>query len=271
MPGLIIKGKEVQVPGLKIVNYNDDPSLRLTPGKDCRPRHTTWVRGIVLHTTKGIPGGKDKRAQLLKPGISPNTDADNRTANWWSKSDLQSGAHLVCDFDGSWACLADLFRETAFHAGQVNEYTIGIEIYQGKDAELYEGQLLSVVTMLDALTRLMGIQRQFHAPYKNGPIRRLEKPQNGEDVVGIYGHRDATNNRGFGDPGDYVFEFMKKAGYEAFDFFKAADKIEWKTRQLWLNSQGNQLTEDGIPGPGTVKALQKAGKPHGMWVKRPGD
>lgn len=269
MPGLVIKGKQVEVAGLKITNFLDDPKLRLRPGQDCRARHTTWVRGIVVHTTKGIPGGSDKRPQILHPGVGPDTKAEERTAHWWSTSPLQSGAHLVVDADGSIGCLADLARETAFHAGQVNEYTVGIEIFQGADAGLFAGQLEATVILIDALTRLFGIQRQFHAPYRNGPIRRLL--QGGADVVGIYGHRDATNNRGFGDPGDFIFQFLEKAGYEKFDFFKGNDKIEWKGRQLWLNSKGSVLDEDGVPGPATVNALKKAGYTQGLWVTRPGD
>lgn len=269
MSGLVIKGKQVEVPGLEITNWFDNPKLRLRPGQDCRARHVTWVRGIVLHTTKGIPGGTDQRPQVLRPGLGPNIQAEEKTARWWSTSPLQSGAHFVVDTDGSVGCLADAARETAFHAGPVNEYTIGIELYQTAEAELFEGQLQAMVKLVDALTKHFSIQRQFHAPYRKGPIRRLEN--GGADVVGIYGHRDVTSNRGQGDPGDYPLQFLEQAGYEKFDFFRGLDKVEWKGRQLWLNSKGSHIDEDGIPGLSTATALKKAGYEHGLWVQRPGD
>src|SRR5262245_30881382 len=146
MPGLIIDGAEVEVPGLAVSNWNDNPRFRLRIGQpnganDGRKRKTRWVRQIILHTTKGIPGGKDHRPQKVLPGVGPVGTQAEGVARWWSVSELCSGAHLVCDFDGSWLCLADLAAECAYHATTVNDVSIGIEICQGGDAEIYEGQL----------------------------------------------------------------------------------------------------------------------------------
>jgi len=265
MPGLVIKGKQVEVPELKISNWFDDSRLRLRPGQDCRARHVTWIRNIVLHTSKGTP----QTPQELRAGVGPSYPVEEQLSKWWSTSSPPGGAHIVIAADGSIYCLADLVRDTAFHAGQVNEYSIGVEIYQGNEAEIYEVQLFNMVKLLDAITRYLGIQRQFLGPYRNSPIRRLEN--GGGDVVGIYGHRDASSKRGVGDPGDVPFTYLEAEGYEKFDFFRGLDKVEWKSRQLWLNSRGGNLEEDGIPGVGTVEALKKAGYAHGLWVTRPGD
>jgi hypothetical protein len=53
MPGFIINGREVQVPGLEIINFKDDPNLRLKMGEDGKRRSTHWVRSIGVHSTKG--------------------------------------------------------------------------------------------------------------------------------------------------------------------------------------------------------------------------
>lgn len=263
MPGLIIASVEVEVPGLFIQNWNDNPKLRLVPG-DRKPRPRTWVRGVVLHTTRGIPGGSDKRPQVIKPGLGPDTKRDERIADMWAADDRHAGAHLIVDHDASWTCLADLQLEAAFHAGNVNDVTIGIEMYQDGNAALYEGQLESVVKMVDFLTRKFSIQRQVPHRYVGYPLDRgLDR---GLDMVGVYGHRDCSNNRGSGDPGDTIFKMLVAAGYEPFDFSANRDKTRWMERQEALG-----LLADGVPGPKTVAALRAAGHTYGLWVDRPGD
>lgn len=269
--GVIIDGQNEEVPGVAVTSWlvpGGPPRLRR--GEDCRDRFTRWVRGIVLHTTKGIPGGRDQRPQVIKPGTGPDVGRDFATARFWSGSDKQAGAHLVVDFDGSAVCVADLLTEAAFHAGEVNEVTIGIEIYQGSDAELYDGQLDAVVRLVDFLTRRFRIQRQVHGPYAGKPVPRIA--QGATEVVGVYGHRDVTTNRGKGDPGDAVFQKLAAAGYEVFDFAVDADRAVWRQRQQVLNTQlGTALTADGVPGQKTVSALLASGRPHGLWIRRPGD
>ena len=261
--GIIIDDKSYDLMNQTIQSYKDDPSLGLRPN-DGRPRPKTWVRGIVLHTTMGIPGGRNRTPQKIIPGIGPDAKRDEKVARMWSLDDRNAGAQLVIDSDGSWVCTSDLARFAAYHAGNVNSVTIGIEIYQQTDAAIYEIQLKNVCVMCDFLTRHFGIQRQFHKPYKRHAIKRgLQK---GIDMVGIYGHRDCSNNRGPGDPGDAVFEYLEDCGYEAFDYDENEDKGVWAMRQEQLG-----LLADGVPGPTTVQALKDNGYKHGMWISRPGD
>lgn len=271
MSGLVIGGKQVAVAGLVIRNWFDDPALRLRIGSGGdgrrRMRDPRLIAGICLHTTKGIPGGRDKRPQKILPGLGQNLGKDGATVRYWTTSDVQAGAHLVVDHDGSIVCCADLLTEATYHAGEVNEVTIGIEIYQGNDAEVYEGQLAAVVTLCDALTQLFGIQRQVQARYSGEPVPRIAA--GAVDVRGIYGHRDVTTNRGFGDPGDAVFSALRNAGYESFDFSTNEDKDAWRLRQKNLVEKGFKISVDGVPGSETTAALAAAGHPHGMWVKRP--
>ncbi len=244
---LVIAGKQVEVPNLTTRSWLDNPQYRLKLPEDGRHRKTGWVRSIILHTTRGIPGGQDKRPQKILSGSGPHVDAGLRCARWWSTSSLQSGAHLVVDFDGEVVCLADLANEAAFHAGPVNEVSIGIEIYQGGAAEMYKDQLEVVTDLVDFLTAHFGIFRQCHHPY-TVPVPRLEN--GGRDCVGVFGHRDVTSNRGAGDPGSSIFNVLLGRGYEPFDFALNEDLFAWKNRQQKLGVS----PRDGIPGPATIRA-----------------
>jgi len=265
--GLVINGRVVDVPGVSsVTSFKDDKKMVLRAGEDMRIRRTSWVRSIVLHTTKGIPGGKLSHIpQKILPGLGPNTDAESRIARMWSTNKKPGGAHLICDFDASWGCLADLATDAAFHAKQVNDYSIGIEIFQGSDAEMYEEQLDSVVVMLDFLTWKFKIQRQYQRKYYGRAIPRLLAADAAASCVGIFGHRDCSNNRGEGDPGDRIFEKLGAAGYEPVDFEIDEDRNLWRLRQQNMGIE----PADGIAGPGTAEALLADGKRDGMWVQRP--
>lgn len=264
MSGLIIRGVSVPIPGQRVINWTDEPRIRLDR-RDGRLRRTPWVRQIILHTTKGIPGGTDKRPQLIMPGRGKPADAGVRVAECWSRDPKQSGAHIVVDHDGTIYCLADIVREVTYHATVVNEWSVGIEIYQGAQAEMFEYQLGSALCDLcDVLTVALGIQRQIPHAYKGGPLRRLE--EGGRDVVGIFGHRDVTSNRGLGDPGDAAFEALARRKYERLDFATMRDVVVWQERQQTIG-----LRPDGVPGPSTVAALAARGYTGGLWALPPAE
>jgi hypothetical protein len=262
---LIVNGSPEDVPGLVTRSWLDDSRFSLTPGEDVRRRGTTWIRSIVLHTTKGLPAKVGDPEQKILPGLGPDTDLDNRIARLWSTDGRNAGAHLAVDHDGAVSCHADLQTEAAFHAGAVNDVSIGIEIYQGGRGELYAGQLDAVVVFCDWLTRRFGIQRQIPHGYQGRPIARLER--GAKDYVGLFGHRDCSDNRGAGDPGDAVFAFLYRAGYERHDVERGDDLVVWKARQALLGI----AKPDGVPGPKTVAAVARDGRARGMWVARPGD
>lgn len=274
MSGLVINGVEHQVPGLTIENFRDNPKLALRVGhpngsNDGKIRKVRTLRQIILHTTKGIPGGKDKRPQQVRPGIGPDNDQGERVAGFWSGSADQSGAHLVVSHAAIVSCLADLQMVAAYHAGdsQINETSIGIEIYQGADAELYEKQLDAVCLLVDYLTLHFRIQRQIPHAYV-GPIPRLER--GGMSCFGVFGHRDCTDRRGPGDPGDAIMDKLALRGYERFDFAADEDTKVWQQRQLAINpSRQSHLAIDGVPGPATCEELERRGYQHGLWALPP--
>lgn len=281
MPGFVIDGQEVQVEGLEVLNWNDDPRLKLSREDYC-PRGTGWIRGVVPHSTSGY-------VSEVLPGLGPNMDIESRTNRYWSTAKnrrdpsqlQQAGAHIVVDVDGSMACLADLKQICAYHAGTVNGCTIGIEIGQmiiQKDGKPYgrmwQGQIAKVVLLIDFLTRYFGIQRQVQKIYHGHPFDRVSS--GAKDCVGVFFHRDQTEQRGRGDPGDHVPEALIAAGYKAVDYKLDEDKALWIPIQRDLNTRlkgqlSKPLTEDGVAGPATVAAMKLAGYKHGLLVSRPND
>jgi hypothetical protein len=275
--GLIFNGRRVKVLGLESVDFLLDSKFGLQDSQDSRARRTRWIRGITLHTRMGIwpqdivPGGSDRHWDEV---LGARWGRDGRTA----------GAHVAVDADGSFGCLADLISTTTHHAGQVNDYTVGIEMYQAADGRLWEATLTATILICDAITRTLGIQRQFTAD--RGLIARLASPVKrrrggkpnlaykpgglgGADFCGLYGHRNCTGNRGRGDPGDEIWRRLQAAGYEPWEVDMGEDLQAWAARQAELGFEDDDC--DGIPGPMTLRALKDFGKPHGLWVSRPGD
>jgi hypothetical protein len=262
--GLVIRGKVVEVAGLTVKSWLDDPALRLRigvghpDGYHCGER---TVRGVCHHTTKGIPGGTDKRPQIVKPGPGPGGKVLD-VARFWSTSDTAAGAQLVNDRDGIHVgCLADLVYEIAYHCGSPNnEYSVGIEHYQDQDAGIWGATITSGVTLACALSDVLDIPRQVHWPYLGHSVPRLDK-YGGSDYRGHYGHRDASNHRGAGDPGDFLIQALIIAGFDAFNVDKGEDLAVWRNRQAQLNAAGAdpQLTVDGVPGKMTYYAMRQTG------------
>ena len=268
--GLVLEGKTVGIPGFDIQNFLDDPLLRLAPS-DVRwrsERERGWIHLIVVHTTGGIPGGTDLRPQIINPGFGPSSNGGERVVGSWTHDPGRpGGAHLIVDFDGKIYCCADLVTQAAYHAQLANGPSVGIEVVQGHDAELYQSQLDLAARFVRALCAVMptAIQFQIPTPYEGKPINRFvisqQKSMPLADVVGVVGHRDLTANRGEGDPGNALMDAIAALGAEKFDFDTNEDIITWKNRQSVLGI----AAPDGIPGPMTVAALKRAGHADGIW------
>jgi hypothetical protein len=273
--GLILNGHHVPVPGIDVVNYLDDPRLRLDPG-DRRlrtAREISWIHLVVMHTTGGIPGGKDLRSQVVKSGIGQSTGGGQRiVASWSNDKDRPGGAHLVVDQDGRSYCCADLLAEAAYHAERANGCSIGIEVVQGHASpDLYEGQLAAAAALALEVCRLMPVPIQWQIPTAyTGPVPRftLSLVAAGTplaDVVGLVGHRDLTANRGSGDPGDAMMDALAKMGCERMDFAHRQDLLVWKQRQRDLGI----ASADGVAGSATAAALKSKGYSSGIWQLGP--
>jgi len=254
MPGLLLNGAEYEVPGVTIINSLDGVEWCRLDRMDCRPRPTRWVRQIILHTTKG------EWPQHVIPGKGP-ANRDERVARFWQGSERQSAAHIVIDSDGTAACLADLVAIEAYHATVVNKWSVGIEIYQEAGGGIYEAALDSAVLVVFALCRLFGIPPQVpRRPYQRAPLDRLRR-DGGPSVVGIFGHRDVTDNRGKGDPGEAIWDALEAAGARPFDFTAGADLAWWRAVQTAIGTKA-----DGIPGPNTMHRLASMCPPEARWA-----
>lgn len=262
MGSIIANGKRVETP-FSVVNFLDNPACKLG-SRSYRKRTADEVRhicAIVCHSTAGIPGGRDLREQILKPGVGPNDNAGPFYSKLWQNDTSKyGGAHFVIGYDGQIYQCADIVTDAAYHAGAANGNSVGIEVHQDrKDAGFWECEIEANTNLIVWLTTFLGIQRQIQAlPYK-GPISCLTGKL--YNKYGTFCHRDLTNNRGKGDPGDLIPQALVDVGFEQFDFSQGEDIEVWKERQEQLG-----IVADGIPGPGTVRALKEAGYPDGLWI-----
>ena len=254
MHELIISGERVPVP-FETVHYKDHPNLLLRP-EDMRRRNTRWIRSIFVHNTKA-------RETFIEAGIGPETDLEDRIARLWSTDGRHAGAHLCVDWDGTVGQLADLMHNATYHAGQVNEVSIGIELYQDSKGKLYQFQVDVCVLLVEWLCTHFGIQRQMPPVDSHATIPRLLA--GGKDCVGVFGHCHAYHGKPR-DPGRDIFKALKKAGFMEFTFSPEALEISDDDR-FWSRIQAqHDLYRDGIPGPLTRDALQAAGYAHGIWL-----
>lgn len=260
--GLLIAGRLVPVPGLTAIPpaTAGGPSwARLDPA-DYRQRKTRWVRQVIVHTTGGL------WPQPILVGAGPGGEAA-RYADIWRSDPVCSAAHLVVDSAGAVACLADLAYACAYHAELSNDWSVGIEMVQGRGGELHQVQLDATAVLIDALCDAIGIPFQFHAgPYRGVPLLRMEARDNGHrhqiggpDCVGVFGHRDNTSARGRGDPGDAVYAALAARGADGLDFAREQDLDVGRRRQQALNASGASLKVDGLVGPASLAEARRQG------------
>jgi hypothetical protein len=255
--GLLISGVVVPVPGVIVYNPLDTPWCKLDPG-DYAVRKTTWIRQVIIHTTKGL------WPQYVKAGSGPG-GKDKAVADFWRGDPQHSAAQLVVDRDGSVACLCDLAKCAAYHATTSNDWSVGVEMYQDPDGGIFEATFASTVAIVTIICEHMGIPLQIPSrQYDGSIIRRMI--QGGKDMAGVFGHRDqawdfkkSTSSRGRGDPGDEIYRRLAVVGADRLDFENRRDVELWRARQVYLNSLGETLVADGLPGPGTMAALRRRG------------
>lgn len=261
---LVFGGIAHEVPGLRSVSYLDNPALapRITDS-DKRARR---IRAIVVHTTSGTC-----RAGKVKPGRLANDDRAGVLARYQTRTERRVSWDFTVGRDATVIAQNDPLERYSWHATSWNPISVGIELVQDADGSLYEDQLAALVLLIDELTRRLRIQRQIawkgDAPVLSLLARADEKgAKRGVDMVGVFAHVHNTKSRGPGDPGPAPFRALAAAGYEGFDIDAGADLATWRERQRALG-----LAADGIALDQTCAALERAGRPCGLWVPRPGD
>lgn len=260
---ITINHKQLEIPGLKTISWVESPQrVKYITDKNDR---TKWLRAIVAHTCDG------KLGKLL-PGAGIDSGKAATLARYQTNTNRQVSWDFTEEMDGTWLIQNDPLVHYSWQATTVNPITCGFEMIQFENGDLYEEQIKKAVLFIDALTALLGIQRQIpwdkvHDKPILGVIDRIAGSKAGHDVVGLYAHCNQTNQRGKGDCGPWLFLALKEAGYELFDLHSEEDLKIWKQRQSNLGI----VNPDGLPGPTTISALKTSGKKHGMWIKRPID
>lgn len=207
---IVVGGRQVEGP-FRSVSWLENADLRVNIPEDGRRRpEGQEVRALVIHSTKG------KKTWKVLPGLG-RPGAAVSTFRYWSGNDDQAGAHFVVDRDGTICQGADPVTEVTYHCPSVNNVSVGIEIYQTEAGEFWEGQLNAFADFVSWLSDILSIPKRVHFPYR-GPVSGISQAR------GVYGHRDVTDHRGVGDPGD--------------------------PPMLWLRDRsGFLLTDLGIPFP----------------------
>lgn len=250
----------------------EDPSPKLKYITDKNPR-TRQVRAIVCHTT---PGDRF----TLKPGRYANDNAALANARYQTNTDRDVSWDWTVSGTGKVFVQNDVAKFYSWQGGNVNPISVGFEMVQVKETDglhLYEEQIKSAVLACDFYTYMLGIPRQI--PWnktEDKPDRRVfprassTAGTGGQDMCGVYGHRNITSNKPWVDPGDDIFYALRDAGYELFDFTKNEDLDTWKKRQLQVGLSGKDV--DGLPLKGTRSKVESIlHKPRGLWVVRPMD
>lgn len=255
--GLVARGKRIHIPGLNIVNYLDDPRLRLKMGEDgqLRPRGEP-IDTVVLHSTRGAPDSDDPREQVLIPGVGPSSRAGYEVVEDWNHDHRCAGAHFVDDFDGTVYQLADIDLEETYSATTTNPRSISIEMRQGRNCEFYSAQMSATGGLADALCTYERIPRFIPDVYR-GALTFLAA--GGHGFRGVFGHRDQTHRRGRGDPGDLV---MAELGARGFQRVNLLAREDWRITKRLQQMAG--VTVDGVYGPETFAALEALGYRYGQ-------
>lgn len=262
--GMVLGGRRVPVPGDAVLTWLDS---RCAPHvTDSNPRRVP-PRNITLHTNHGAPHDPPLAA-------APAADTAVCTlASYQTHTDRDVSWDFSVSRKGPVVQQNDPLVAYTWQAGPVNGYSLGIETEQGAGGAVHVDSIRALVRLVDALTRSLGIQRQIPALRAGGrlaPDRRVlarfGEGQGGATWWGVLGHRNVTEQRGPGDPGDAIMQAFLDAGYEGFDLATWEDYRVWQARQRLLG-----VPATGQPGPETVAALKRRGYPHGMLVWRPGD
>jgi hypothetical protein len=219
---LIIDGKLVPV-AAEGATWLDDPK-RAPPISDGVRRVASKVKAIVLHTTRGVDGAR------VRDGARASTRAET-LARYQATTDREVSWHLTIDTDGTVLQQADLATWTAWHAGHVNGWTVGVELVQHPDSpDLWRSQLDALVAVCGAISGALAIPRRVLVDSAGAPILRpvralLSEAARGsggallggraERWGGVLGHCQVVpaTSRGPGDPGRAPFDALLAAGW----------------------------------------------------------
>lgn len=209
--GLIIGGRRVPVPGVRVVTWEDDP--RVPRAHHGEARDAEVVTGSIAHTSRG------KRAGVTRATGSPAKGL--RVARYLGRRNKRKvSAHVVIAGDGTVYQMADLATWRANHAGTANGHTFGVEVAQDDDdPSLTRAQVAAFVAVMVAAHDAMGLAKVIpmeRGEHVVGDVRAWLSPKSGGEGMGFAGcagHRNTSASRGEGDPGTPLMEALRVAGF----------------------------------------------------------
>lgn len=258
---LLIDGKLVDVPGVKILAPRGEPWNFVKKGQS----RTTRPQLKILHKTVADDPEKIDE-QPPAADYARDWGRARQTIEYWQSKQL-SGTHLVTGHTGDTVCTEDLVRFIGWHANSANNRSWGHEIKEYVGGRVHRAAIEAAVAITLVDTSAIGVQWQCPKRYiPNRPFPRFSN--GGVDLIGVFGHRDVTDQRGYHDPGDAVFDMLEAKGFERFDFYAGQDLEVWSARQEWLAKEGwYKGPIDGIAGAGTTRALAACGFPDGIYAR----
>lgn len=214
--GLIINGRRVAVPGVRVVTWLDDERIpRVTK---VNRRRASAVSAVVLHTSRGVVG-------VVRDGAGDDGKA-LRLARYQVTGSREASWHLTVGGAGTVYQQADLADDATWHASQANPWSVGIECAQSADTpDLTRAQVDACVAVVRAICEALNIPRRVPVRAHDGgaswspesaPVKAWQpRKQGGESraASGVIGHRNLTRNRGPGDPGDPLMLALLAAGF----------------------------------------------------------
>ena len=259
---ILVGGRLYDVPGVRTLAPGGESWNRLLAGVT---RSRTPQMKILHKTIADDP-------EHVLPGAPPTDGwggARDTVEDWANhKPKPLSGTQLVTGHDGSTVCTADLATFVGWHGNYANDRSWGHEIKERVGGGYYQAAMDAAVAVTAFDTFLLGVQQQVPKSYRNNvPNTRFKN--GGVDMIGVFGHRDVIDSRGYWDPGDVVFRLLvARHHFEEFDFYAHEDIDVWCRRQEWLRGLVVYSGEiDGIAGVGTTKALASIGYPNGIFAR----
>lgn len=210
--GLIVDGVRVEVPGVCVTTWLDDPRRAppITDGRTAPAR----PRAFVWHTSKGI------LCRTPADDAIPSTMAET-LALYQSRTEREVSWHLTVDTDADVIQQADPARWMCWHAGGANGWSLGAEMVQRDGTgTLTVPQVRAAADVTDAVCAALAIPRRVLVGPDGAPwihlVRDLQSVRaGGRGVVwsGVIGHVHLTTDRGPGDPGPLIFAELISRGY----------------------------------------------------------
>jgi len=208
---------------------------------------------VCAHTTNGLVGP-------FTDGCAPESQSAYQFAAYQARTNRNVSWDFTVGTDGLIAWQNDPVSFYTWHATSINPRSIGFEMVQPQNNEIRECQIVAATRLTLFLCAALSIQVQTPVLAGRPDARVIPRiAAGGADVVGIVGHRNVTEERGRGDPGDPFFDAVLAQKAAGFDYRSGEDLAFWRAKQAQLG-----LPTTGVPLRPEAEALRLRGLPFGM-------